>query len=247
VIEPTTERRPPISPQLALRVAFLGGLALILFAIVFFRLWYLQVLSGEQYVEQANNNRVRDERIQAPRGDVVDRDGQPLVSSRPATAVQIRYGDLPRAEAARQAMYRRLGRVLAISPARIEARVNKQHKLLPYADVTVKKDAGNAVRDYLKEHQNEFGAVHTPTVFLREYPMHDLAAQLVGTVGEIGPGQLRLPQFRGVGQGTVIGKGGIEWSYDRYLRGRDGAERLQVYANGTLKGELSSTPPVAGN
>jgi penicillin-binding protein 2 len=48
--QPLDDRRPPISPQLALRVAVLGGLALLLFGIVFFRLWYLQVLSGEQYV-----------------------------------------------------------------------------------------------------------------------------------------------------------------------------------------------------
>ena len=76
------ERRPPISPQLALRVAILGGFAIAMFAIIFFRLWFLQVLSGEQYVAQANDNRVRDVPIPAPRGDILDRDGQLLVDSR---------------------------------------------------------------------------------------------------------------------------------------------------------------------
>ena len=77
-IEPRRPERPrlPVSPQLALRVAILGGLALVLFAIIFFRLWYLQVLSGEQYVQQANANRVRDLPIPAPRGEILDRNGQ---------------------------------------------------------------------------------------------------------------------------------------------------------------------------
>ena len=73
------ERRPAITPQLALRVALLGGFAFALFAIVFFRLWFLQVLTGEDYVSQARENRVRKVRIEAPRGDIVDRNGRTLV------------------------------------------------------------------------------------------------------------------------------------------------------------------------
>ena len=69
------ERRPAITPQLALRVAVLGGFAFVLFAIVFFRLWFLQVLTGEQYVSQARENRVRKVKIEAPRGNIVDRNG----------------------------------------------------------------------------------------------------------------------------------------------------------------------------
>ena len=70
---------PPITPQLAWRVAVLGGVAFVLFAIVFFRLWFLQVLTGEDYVRQARENRVRKVRIEAPRGDIVDRNGRKLV------------------------------------------------------------------------------------------------------------------------------------------------------------------------
>ncbi len=86
---------PPVSPQLALRVAVLGGLAMAMFAMIFFRLWYLQVLSGEQYVAQANANRVRDLPIAAPRGEILDREGQPIVSSRVTNAVRIIPSALP--------------------------------------------------------------------------------------------------------------------------------------------------------
>jgi penicillin-binding protein 2 len=95
VPNPVEERRPPITPQLAMRVAVLGGIAFVLFAIVFFRLWFLQVLSGEDYVSQARDNRVRKVRIEAPRGDIVDRHGTVLVKTRVAAVVQITPGSLP--------------------------------------------------------------------------------------------------------------------------------------------------------
>src|SRR5206468_6496299 len=134
------EPRMPVSPQLALRVAILGGLALALFAIVFFRLWFLQVLSGEQYVQQANANRARDLPIAAPRGELLDREGQPLVSSRTTNAVQIVPSALPRAGHARIAVYRRLGRLLGMSGAHIQALVIKGRTAVPYAPVTIKTD-----------------------------------------------------------------------------------------------------------
>jgi penicillin-binding protein 2 len=72
----------------------LGGIAFVVFAIVFFRLWFLQVLSGEDYVSQARDNRVRKVRIEAPRGDIVDRHGTVLVKTRVAPVVQITPGSL---------------------------------------------------------------------------------------------------------------------------------------------------------
>ena len=62
------ERRGPITPQLAIRVAIIGGVCLVMFGVIFFRLWYLQVLSGDKYLAEANNNQVRDITVQAPRG-----------------------------------------------------------------------------------------------------------------------------------------------------------------------------------
>jgi penicillin-binding protein 2 len=88
-LDPIENRRPPITPQLALRVAGMGVVAFVLFGIVFFRLWYLQVLDGDRYLAQARENRVRTERIQAPRGQIVDRQGIALVENRRATVVSL--------------------------------------------------------------------------------------------------------------------------------------------------------------
>src|SRR3954447_23931250 len=102
---PLDERRPTMSPQLARRVAILGGFAFVLFAALFFRLWFLQVLSGQDYVSQAAQNRVRKIRIEAPRGDIVDRDGRTLVTTRQAAVVQILPNQLPKSERDLAAQY----------------------------------------------------------------------------------------------------------------------------------------------
>jgi penicillin-binding protein 2 len=98
MMEPVSDRRPPITPQLALRVAIFGAIALGLFAIIFFRLWYLQVLSGEQYLAQANTNRVRTLPIPAPRGRIVDRKGRVIVLNEFAAVIEIDPSSLPQEE-----------------------------------------------------------------------------------------------------------------------------------------------------
>jgi penicillin-binding protein 2 len=278
-IDPSGGRVPPITPQLALRVAVLGVLAFALFGIVFFRLWYLQVLSGDQYLKQARDNRVRELTVQAPRGPVLDRNGDPLVENRVATIVKLDPERLPVSErdaAARwgqqmtarsrrkkgekgplipipaattprlELRFKRLGRALSMSPRTIQERVVRSLTLVPYASVTVKTDVPATIRNYLLERSEQFPGVDVQKVYLRRYPNKDLAAQLEGTVGEISPHELKLARFRGVRQGTVVGKEGIERAYDRYLRGVDGAQRITVDALGRPKNQTQARDPVPG-
>src|ERR1700729_165967 len=84
-----------MNPQMAMRVAIVGSIVLALFAILFFRLWFLQVLSGNQYVAQAQVNRVRNVTIPAQRGEILDRTGAVLVNSKHALSVQIIPTRLP--------------------------------------------------------------------------------------------------------------------------------------------------------
>src|SRR5256714_7183689 len=80
------DTRPPITPQLALRVAIIGGVALVMFGVIFFRLWYLQVLSGDRYKAEANNNRVREITIKLRGGRILDRTGGVLLDTRSGLA-----------------------------------------------------------------------------------------------------------------------------------------------------------------
>ena len=295
------ERRPAITPQLAVRVAVLGGFAFVLFAVIFFRLWFLQVLSGDDYVTQARENRVRKIKIEAPRGDIVDRDGNRLVRTRVAPVVQVVPSGLPEnelqlADAYRKARsaselrrmaaddqlrslerrrreeerrytkaerrehrrlakaaakadpvtvpplpadaaelrrsFRRLGRVLDMSPRTIHRRVVEGVAEAPYSNVTIKTDVSRSAFNYLKERKDEFPGVDVEKLYLRAYPHKELAAQLFGTLREISPEELKKKKYRGVAPGTRIGADGIEETYDRFLRGQDGFTRVVINALG---------------
>ncbi len=260
--QPPEDRRPPLTPQLALRVAVVGSFALAMFAIIFFRLWFLQVLTGDQYLKAATVNRVRDIAIPAPRGEIVDRTGGILVDSKMALDVQISPPSLPPSPRAQRVMFRRLAGVLNIPTRRVRCNViglgvvhlaqipcdvKKQLAALPYANVTVAKNVNRDVQFYIAERQNAFPGVEVQQVYLRNYPLHGLAAQLFGTVGPINAVEVKQKAYRGISQNAIIGQSGLEAAYDRYLRGTDGAERVQVDSLGQPTGELSKTSPVAGH
>ena len=265
------DRRPPLTPQLALRVAIAASVALAMFAIVFFRLWFLQVLSGDQYLAQARGNPARTIDVPAPRGEIVDRSGNVLVDSKPANAVEISPADLPvalqpmlMAHPPRRdtVLYNRLAKVLGMSNKRkkcaidgygvqrlsaIGCAVAQGYAQLSYQDVTIKTDVSKNVQYYLAERQQQFPGVSVQQVWLRRYPLGTLAAQLFGTVGRITPQEVHEARYRGVSQNAVVGQSGLEWYYDRYLRGQDGAERVQVDALGHFTGDLSARKPLQGH
>lgn len=260
MIQHPDDRRPPLSPQLATRVALLGGVALVAFAIIFFRLWYLQVLSGQDYKTQAQRNRVRSLVTQAPRGEILDRDGNVLATSRPSGVIEVDYDQLPKSRARREAIYRRLARTVGgstrpqrclvgrrhVRVTKLECLVDQQHLILPYASVPVKTDAPGYMTSYIGERQPLFPGVTAGTQYLREYPFKTASAQVVGTVGQINDPELHQKHFKGVKQGTQVGQSGLEYEYDRYLRGRNGAERVAVDALGNAVGSLAKKAPIQG-
>jgi penicillin-binding protein 2 len=240
------ERRPTLTPQLAFRVAIIGGIALAAFAIIFFRLWYLQVLSGDKYVAEAQDNQLREIKVQAPRGEIVDREGRVLVRNRVGLAVKVTPARISEDEGERRELYRRLGRLLGMRPRAIERRVDEQLKELPFSAATVKQDVSRDTVMYIEERREDFRGVEIEPVFLREYPHGELGAHLFGYVGEVNEEELDDPKFQSAGLGDRVGKAGIEREYDPFLRGSNGATRVQVDALGTLKKTLGRDDPQQG-
>jgi penicillin-binding protein 2 len=243
---PPADRRLVVTPQLALRVAIMGGIALVLFAIVFFRLWYLQILSGDRYLAQANDNRVRELKVEAPRGKIVDRNGTVLVDNRTALSVQVSPERLPTRPAKRKHEIRRLAFALDMDAGSVRRKIRRGVKELPFSPVSLKTDVGLQTVFYLQENQADFPGVDVRRVFLRRYPYHEIGAHLFGTIGEVTERQLKRGRYAGVALGDRVGQSGIEYTYDRYLRGRNGASRVQVDATGRPKGELAVKDPRAG-
>jgi len=241
------ERRPTLTPQLAFRIAVIGGVALVMFALIFFRLWYLQVLSGDRYAAEAQNNRVREIKVQAPRGEIVDRHGQPLVENRSSRSIKLTPDKLPEERAERREVYRRLAKLLGLNPRRLEKRVEGELDELPFAKPTVKQDVDSRLVAYVLERQAQFPGVEPESEFLRRYPHHEVGAHLFGQVGEVNPKQLKDQRYSGVEGGDRIGQAGIEAEYDRFLRGRNGAARVEVDALGSLTKTLRKHQPVQGS
>ena len=238
-------------PSVALRVAMLVGLAVALIAVILFRLWFLQVLSGKQFEARANDNRLRSVKIVAPRGPIVDRDGRLIVENRPGLAVGIRPMDVPQGEL--QTVVARLAAVLRVPEKRIRQKLRESTGLTlqqldsreavgGYDLVVVDEDVGRRVVSRLLERNALYPGVEVRKDYLRSYPMGELAAQVLGHLGEIDREQLEQARYRTYKSGDVIGQGGVESTYDSWLRGRDGLARVEVDAMGRPK----SREPVAG-
>ncbi len=135
-----------------------------------------------------------------------------------------------------------------MSGQRIEAIVVRGRSAVPYAPVTIKTDAGPGVLTVLAERQNEFPGVVQQPVSIRDYPYGEMAAQVLGYVGEVSTDELKLPAFHGVQSGTVVGQEGLEYYYDRYLRGKAGVQRVEVNAAGyPVPSKLAPTEPQSGH
>lgn len=243
------ERGPEMSNRLALRIAIFGGLALILFVVLFVRLWLLQVASGEDYLAEARSNRTREYRVRAPRGELLDRDGRVLVANRTSLALQLNPTKLPANAERRRRELAQLAALTHTTPPRLRREIREQRKLSPGAPVTLRRDVGNYLVYYLQENQERFPGVAVERVFVRRYPRGTLAAHTLGSVGEVSEEELREARLRGLEPGDQVGKDGVEYSYDRFLRGRPGLTRIQVDALGqpTPGGRLVSDPPVPGD
>jgi len=232
----TGRRDKPIIqlPSVAVRVAIMVGIAAVLFGIILFRLWFLQVLSGQQFVAQANDNRLRSVKIVAPRGSIVDRTGTVIVDNRPGTAVGIRPMDVPAGQM--PALVNSLAAVLKMPAKKIQAKIDQQKSIgLPYDLVVVKEDVKPTVTSYLLEHDLTFPGVEIQSNYLRNYPQGDMAAQILGNMGEISQAQLKQKRFKGYSPGDMVGQQGLEWTYDQWLRGRDGVAKVEVDAMGRPK------------
>jgi penicillin-binding protein 2 len=242
--DPRVEEPYRVTPPMALRIAILGFVAILLFAALFFRLWALQVISGERYLEEARNNQVRTFRAPATRGTISDRDGDLLVSNVPGTAIQVWPAALEEMPSAtRSAVIGRVSRLLGVPAKEIRVAL-RRHANDPLTPVTIKEGVGDAKVQYLLEHQARFPGVQVAQTELRNYEQGVLASQLLGYVGEISAEQLEERRRKGYAVGDRIGQTGIESAYDRYLRGVPGVGQVRVDALGRITSdrEFSQLP-----
>ena len=225
-----------------LRLKVFAALVAFMFAALTTRLWFLQVLAAGQFRDQAKQNAVRLMDLPAPRGRILDDNGNLLVKNRVSLVVTVnKQAAGSRLE---EELYR-LSKLLDVPAAELAARV-EDPRYYVFQPVPVQADVGKRMDFYISEHEKEFPGVAVVAEPVRVYPEGSLAAHVLGYLGQISPEQLKDPALAGYRAGDEVGVTGVESQYERFLRGTEGVVKYRVNSAGQNLGQIGEQPPVPG-
>ncbi|HEX9124555.1 MAG TPA: penicillin-binding protein 2 [Actinomycetota bacterium] len=229
--------------RIGLRLKILALLVAFMFAALTTRLWFLQVLAYEQNRASANSNAVRTVEVPAPRGRILDDQGNILVGNRMSLVVTVN-----RQEAGGQLeqVLFDLSKVLGVRPSELAARVDSTLYYV-YQPVPVATGVSKRVAFYIEEHQDRFPGVVVVPEPVRTYPAGDLAAHVLGYLGQISEEKLNDPSFSGYEAGDLVGVSGVEAEYEHELRGTKGVLKYRVNSAGQNLGLIGHLAPQPGD
>jgi penicillin-binding protein 2 len=226
------------------RLAVLGIVVMFLFSALFTRLWFLQVADSTEYSAAATENRIKVVYEPALRGQILDRNGKPLVEN-VATDVVTFDRSARLTSTQRTQTIDRLGLILGMPIKKVNEAINNEH-VSPYAPVPVATEVSDEARTYIEEHRDEFPGVDVKRVAVRNYPNGPLAAHLLGYVGSITGDELKARAKEGYRQGDLIGKDGVELMFESVLRGKPRRLELAVDNRGRVVRTVRDRPAVPG-
>jgi len=241
---------PPLERSTLLRLAFLAALSILLLGALLARLWFLQILAGDRFAELADSNRLRTVVSQAPRGHILATDGRELVINRPALALTaerqllVNAAGQPRDASAARTV-RRLSELLDVEEQTLLRRIGDV-RYSPFRPVPIAIDVSPETVLTVRQNQELFVGISAETIPVRDYPEGDLAAHLVGYLGQISRDELTEPRFADYRGGDLIGRGGLEQAYEPDLRGRGGQEVFVVNRRGSVIDVQSRRAPEPG-
>lgn len=198
-------------------------LFLLIFAALFGRFFYLQIIRSEHYLGASEKNRIREIVQQPPRGLIFDRYGEILVDNDPAYSI---YGipyDLKNADST----FRRLSRFLNMPVTEIKGIIKNPANGM-FQPVKIKRNVPFAMLAALEEHKLQIPGVGFGVEPQRSYPSGVKAPHVFGYLGEISPEELTYRRAQGYVAGDIIGKKGLESAYEAALRGEKGIEYMEV-------------------
>lgn len=231
------------------RLAGLGVGAAAVFSALFFKLWSMQVISSEDYVELADKNKTREIPTKAPRGRILDRNGEVLVGNR-ASLVVVAEKDVLKDTL----LIRRLANVLGMPAAAVRRHIQDESQGAA-APRVVAMDVPMTTVSYIVEHPVQFPKISIESRSVRSYPHGPLAAHIIGYTGtvskedleknkaDVEAGKARIEYS----QGDVVGKTGLEAQYEDVLQGVTGTHTVQVDAHGKVTKFVEDVPAVPGS
>jgi penicillin-binding protein 2 len=217
-----------------------GVVALSLFLITGF--WRLQIVDPEYYSQLSERNHIKEIKIPAARGRILDRDGRVLVDNYPAFSVVGKWGDDKQLESDLPGIAAGLG----MEQADLSQRIATARRRAPLRPIPLREKASWQDVAFVESHRSEYPGLHLMTFQSRSYPPNGFGAHFLGYVGEVSENDLDLPELALLEPGDLVGKAGIERQYNDVLRGADGVRRIVVNTFGAEMALLDESPPVAG-
>lgn len=212
---------------------------LVLFAVLLGRMVYLQLWRGDYYAKQSDGNRLRQSRILAPRGIIYDSEGKELVNNLPGYAVVLQKQSSYKSET-----LQRLSNLLQMPVEEINAKIKASENF--YEPILLKNNLDQQMVTKIEEQRRYMPEVMLSVQPIRNYPYHELAVHALGYVGEVSSYEIEQGLFKNISQGSLVGKGGLEKTYDKYLRGEDGAFMEEVDVAGNVVKHYDSVQPIPG-
>lgn len=212
---------------------------LVLFAVLLGRMVYLQLWRGDYYAKQSDGNRLRQSRILAPRGIIYDSEGKELVNNLPGYAVVLQKQSSYKPET-----MQRLSNLLQMPVEEINAKIKASENF--YEPIMLKNNLDQQMVTKIEEQRRYMPEVMLSVQPIRNYPYHELAVHALGYVGEVSSYEIEQGLFKNISQGSLVGKAGLEKTYDKYLRGEDGAFMEEVDVAGNVVKHYDSVQPVPG-
>src|SRR5579871_4186671 len=226
----------------SIRLTAVQYIILVIFMILAYGLWRLQVMQSDFYAQLAERNRIRNVPILAPRGKILDREGRVIVDNYPSfTALLLRDqsrnidGDVDKIAAG-----------LHMSPDDVRERIRKFRHMPQYQPIYLKDDITPDELAFIEAHRTELPELETIMAHRRLYPRRGFMANLIGYVGEVSEDMLNQPQWELYNPGDVVGKSGVELEYNSMLMGKNGSRQVLVNSHGKEVGQLEEIPAEAG-
>lgn len=222
-----------------IRLHTLLVVCLVLFAVLLGRMVYLQLWRGDYYAKQSDGNRLRQSRILAPRGIIYDSEGKELVNNLPGYAVVLQKQSSYKPET-----LQRLSNLLQMPVEEINAKIKASENF--YEPIMLKNNLDQQMVTKIEEQRRYMPEVMLSVQPIRNYPYHELAVHALGYVGEVSSYEIEQGLFKNITQGSLVGKAGLEKTYDKYLRGEDGAFMEEVDVAGNVVKHYDSVQPIPG-
>ncbi len=226
------------------RLVVIGVVIIALFAGMLTRLWFLQVAGGEKLAVAAQKQRDRTVDVPALRGAILDAKGRVLAETVLVTSLTVDRQELT--PSTREELVGALSYFLGIPPEEVEERIDNQ-QYDPFEPVPVEMQLTQEQYVFFAEHGDLFPHTSLASTPVRRYPNGTIAAHALGYIGKVNKDELRARPGQGYATDDVIGKDGVELTFESELRGRPGVDKVEVDNRGQVTDVVTARDPVPGN